>query len=86
MKIRKILNNNLVLANDKQGNEIIVKGRGIGFNKKRWDIVDESVIEKIFTPENSKNSKELQSYLTSIPEDYLGINLRLTFEPKQFEC
>ena len=71
MKIRKILNNNLVLANDKQGNEIIVKGRGIGFNKKRWDTIDESVIEKIFTPENSKNSKELQSYLTSIPEDYL---------------
>lgn len=71
MKIRKILNNNLVLANDKQGNEIIVKGRGIGFNKKRWDTIEESVIEKIFTPENSKKSKELQSYLTSIPEDYL---------------
>lgn len=71
MKIRKILNNNLVLANDKQGNEIIVKGRGIGFNKKRWDTIEEAVIEKIFTPENSKKSKELQSYLTSIPEDYL---------------
>lgn len=71
MKIRKILNNNLVLANDKQGNEIIIKGRGIGFNKKRWDTIEESVIEKIFTPENSKKSKELQSYLTSIPEDYL---------------
>lgn len=71
MKIRKILNNNLVLANDKQGNEIIIKGRGIGFNKKRWDTIEEAVIEKIFTPENSKKSKELQSYLTSIPEDYL---------------
>lgn len=71
MKIRKILNNNLVLANDWQGNEIIVKGRGIGFNKKRWDTIEEAVIEKIFTPENSKKSKELQSYLTSIPEDYL---------------
>lgn len=71
MKIRKILNNNLVLANDEQGNEIIVKGKGIGFNKKRFDIIDESIVEKIFTPENSNNSKELQSYLTSIPEDYL---------------
>ncbi len=71
MKIRKILNNNLVLANDWQGNEIIVKGRGIGFNKKRWYTIEEAVIEKIFTPENSKKSKELQSYLTSIPEDYL---------------
>lgn len=71
MKIKKILNNNLVLANDEYGNEIIVKGRGIGFNKKRLDIIDKSIIEKIFTPENSKNSKELQSYLTLIPEDYL---------------
>lgn len=71
MKIRKILNNNLVLSSDNNGNEIIVKGKGIGFNKKRLDPIDESIIEKIFTPENSKKSKELQSFLTSIPEEYL---------------
>lgn len=71
MKIRKVLNNNLVLAKDSQGNEVIVKGNGIGFNKKRFDVIDPEIIEKIFIPESKDNSKELQSFLTSIPEEYL---------------
>lgn len=44
MKIRKILNNNLVLVQDGEENEVIVKGKGVGFNKKRGDIVEESII------------------------------------------
>lgn len=71
MKIRKILNNNLVLVKDGQENEVIVKGKGIGFNKKRGDTIEDSIIEKIFTPNNPKNSKEMQDFLTSIPEEYL---------------
>ena len=71
MKIRKILNNNLVLVQDGEENEVIVKGNGVGFNKKRGDIVEESIIEKIFTPNSPKNSKEMQNFLTSIPEEYL---------------
>jgi len=67
MKIRKILNNNLVLARDEQGNEVIVKGRGIGFYKKRGDLIEESIIEKIFITDNQKNSKEMQNFLMSIP-------------------
>lgn len=34
MKIMKILNNNLVLSKDSQGNEVIVKGKGIGLIKR----------------------------------------------------
>lgn len=71
MKIRKILNNNLVLARDEQENEVIVKGRGIGFYKKRGDLIEESIIEKIFITDNQKNSKEMQNFLMSIPEEYL---------------
>lgn len=71
MKIKKILNNNLVLARDSQGNEVIVKGKGIGFNKQRFDTIEPDIIEKIFTPEDKNKSKELQSFLTSIPGEYL---------------
>lgn len=71
MKIRKILNNNLVLVQDGQENEVIVKGKGVGFNKKRGDIIEDSIIEKIFTPNDPKNSKEMQNFLMSIPEEYL---------------
>lgn len=71
MKIQKILNNNLVLSQDEKGNEVIVKGRGVGFNKKRGDFIEDSIIEKVFVPENQKNSQEMQKYLTVIPEEYL---------------
>lgn len=71
MRVHKILNNNLVLSKDKKGQEIIVKGLGIGFHAKRGDRIDESQVEKIFYPKDQQNSIQLQDYLMSIPEEYL---------------
>lgn len=71
MKVSKILNNNLVLSRNAENEEIIVKGLGIGFHAKRGDTIDESLIEKIFYPENHQNSIQIQQYLLSIPEEYL---------------
>ena len=53
MVIHKILNNNLILSRDGQGHEVIVKGCGIAFQKKKGQQVEESRIEKIFTLENA---------------------------------
>ncbi|MDO5410559.1 MAG: PRD domain-containing protein [Lachnospiraceae bacterium] len=71
MLISKILNNNLVLSRDEKGREVIVKGCGIAFQKKRGAAIDESKIEKIFVPKNKNNSRQMQEYLLSIPEEYL---------------
>lgn len=71
MRVSKILNNNLVLSKNENNEEIIVKGLGIGFRAKRGDKIDESLIEKIFYPENHQNSIQIQQYLLSIPEEYL---------------
>ena len=71
MTIYKILNNNLILSKDKQGHEIIVKGCGIAFQKKKGQQVDETLIEKIFTAETAQIRKEIQGYFASIPEKYL---------------
>ncbi len=70
MRVSKILNNNLVLSKNENNEEIIVKGLGIGFHAKRGDKIDESLIEKIFYPENHQNSIQMQQYLLSIPEEY----------------
>lgn len=70
MRVSKILNNNLVLSKNEKNEEIIVKGLGIGFHAKRGDKIDESLIEKIFYPENHQNSIQIQEYLMSIPEEY----------------
>ena len=45
MRIDKVYNNNLVLAKG-EGEEIIVVGRGLGFQKKSGDEIDTSLVEK----------------------------------------
>ena len=85
MVIYKILNNNLILSRDGQGHEVIVKGCGIAFQKKKGQQVEESRIEKIFTAENAQISKEIQGYLTAIPEKYLDFVEAFVNEVKEKE-
>lgn len=44
MKIAKVLNNNIAIAVGRDGNDVIVLGSGIAFQKHRGDEVDESRI------------------------------------------
>lgn len=47
MEVKKILNNNAIIVND--GNEeVILTGKGLGFDLSVGDVVDESKIEKKF--------------------------------------
>lgn len=72
MKIIKILNNNLVFARDDAGQEVIVKGLGIGFHASRGEMVDESRIGQIFCPQPRQNLQQMMDFLMSIPEEYLN--------------
>lgn len=47
MKIKQIFNNNVVLTTS-GASEIVVMGRGIGFQKKKGDKIDKELIEKEF--------------------------------------
>ena len=85
MKVSKILNNNLVLSRNAENEEIIVKGLGIGFHAKRGDTIDESLVEKIFYPENHQNSIQIQQYLLSIPEEYLDFVQKFVDRVKEEE-
>ena len=67
------------------GHEVIVKGCGIAFQKKKGQQVEESRIEKIFTAENAQISKEIQGYLTAIPEKYLDFVGAFVNEVKEKE-
>lgn len=85
MKVSKILNNNLVLSRNAENEEIIVKGLGIGFHAQRGDTIDESLVEKIFYPENHQNSIQIQQYLLSIPEEYLDFVQKFVDQVKEEE-
>lgn len=49
-------------------------GRGIAFQKRRGDEVDESQIEKIFVTENKSVNEKLLALVNDIPVKYLEIS------------
>lgn len=57
MKIRKVINNNIVHAIDDGGEEVIVLGNGVGFGKQRGDVPERRRIEKVFHLSNEKLSQ-----------------------------
>ncbi|HEP1800510.1 TPA: PRD domain-containing protein [Streptococcus suis] len=61
MQIDKVYNNNVVQAIDDQGSELIVMGKGLGFQKKAGEQVDVSKIEKTFVLQNAYQQSDLSS-------------------------
>lgn len=73
MIARQILNNNLVLTKNSAGEEIIVKGKGVGFQKSKGDTIDESKIEKIFTFEKTGQGRRFHRFLSSIQAEFIDL-------------
>ena len=61
MKIKKIFNQNAVLVDD-DGQEKVAIGKGVGFDKKRNDLIFHREIERMFVMEPESKMK-LQSLL-----------------------
>lgn len=51
-----MLNNNVVLARDEIGREAILTGRGLGFQRKRGQDVDTSLISRRYIPADNARS------------------------------
>ncbi|WP_238336178.1 CAT RNA binding domain-containing protein [Streptococcus suis] len=61
MQIEKVYNNNVIQAIDQQGRELIVMGKGLGFQKKAGEELDTSKIEKTFVLQNDYQQSDLSS-------------------------
>lgn len=73
MKIKKVLNNNVIISQNDKKEEIIVLGCGIAFKKKIGDEVVESLVEKIFIASDKNDKKKLTALLDEIPLEYIQI-------------
>ncbi len=72
-KIIKVVNNNFVCSINEKGEEIILRGPGIGFQKKINDIAEESRIEKIYSMSSQSVLNKLQSLVNNIPLEHIQI-------------
>ncbi|MDE6889865.1 MAG: PRD domain-containing protein [Eubacterium sp.] len=70
MKIVKVINNNVVSSVDDKECELILLGRGIGFQKNSGDEIEEDRIEKVFQLSSAANS-QFESLVKEIPYEYI---------------
>ncbi|MDK2780326.1 MAG: beta-glucoside operon transcriptional antiterminator [Trichococcus sp.] len=69
MKIGKVYNNNVVLAEAEDASEIIVMGKGIGFQKRTGDAIDKSLIEKTFVIQENDSADQLKAIYQDLPQE-----------------
>jgi transcriptional antiterminator len=62
--IDKVLNNNVLIAEHPSYEEVVLIGKGIGFNRKHGDFIETDSVEKLFV---LKNEKEQQNYIKLLP-------------------
>ena len=73
MRIKKLINNNILCVVDKKGNELIVTGRGIGFQRHRGEFVDPALVERTYRMEEKAEQKKLRELVEKIPIEHLAL-------------
>ena len=69
MKLIKALNNNVALVKDKNGQEAVVMGKGVGFGIKNGCSIPESLIEKHFILNGDSGKRDFDKLLRRITVD-----------------
>ena len=71
MRIDRILNNNVVIIKDENGEEQVVCGKGIAYKKKAGDLLSEKLINKVFVLKDTAQKQHFQEIISEIPVEYI---------------
>lgn len=78
MKISKQLNNNIVIASDHQGREIVLMGKGIGFGRRPGMEPDMRLVEKqFFGLSSGTHIQQLAELLDRIPLEHFSLGMQI---------
>jgi beta-glucoside operon transcriptional antiterminator len=71
VEILRVFNNNVVLSRDHTGREVILTGRGLGFQAKPGHEIDPIKVMRTFVPEDGRDPDHLGEMLAAIPPEHL---------------
>ena len=77
MRIGRILNNNVVIIKDENGEEQVVCGKGIAYKKKAGDLLSEKLINKVFVLKDTAQKQHFQEIVSEIPVEYIQITTEI---------
>ena len=78
MQIKQIINNNTIFSEDAQGNELIVMGKGIGFQGRRGEEVAPGAVEKVFVLKNETEKNKYLAMTEDIPYEVISFGIRVS--------
>jgi len=71
VRLLRVFNNNVVLARDDAGREVILTGRGLGFQARPGHPVDPAAAERVFAPVEGRCTNPVADLLDSIPAEHV---------------
>jgi len=82
MHVLKVFNNNVVLADD-NGREVVLTGRGLGYQVRRGDLVDAGKVQQTFVPDADHDVDELSAFLTELPPELLALAVEILHQAQK---
>lgn len=76
-KIVRTIGSNFVCSLDQNGQEIILRGLGIGFKKTAGDLIPAARVEKVYALRDPSQSDRLLELMQNISTEYLDISTHL---------
>ena len=77
MTIEKVINNNVVTAINEAGQEVVLMGKGIGFQMKNGAQIESGSIEKEFVLSNKAEVGKFEEVVSSIPIEHLDVCIEI---------
>jgi transcriptional antiterminator len=71
--VAKVLNNNVIIANHPEHGEVVVIGKGIGFNRKTGDSISLEAVEKMFILTNQQEQEQYKQLVHQVDEQLIEI-------------
>ncbi|PEM30595.1 glucose PTS transporter transcription antiterminator GlcT [Bacillus wiedmannii] len=73
LEIKKVLNNNVIIASHPEHGEVVVIGKGIGFGKKAKDVLEQEQIEKMFVLKNERDREQYKLLVPHVSEKLIEL-------------
>lgn len=72
-RVKRVLNNNAVIAYDGQGREVVALGRGLGHGLKPGTLFSEELVDQRFLSGEDVVASQLAAFLETIPAPFLRV-------------
>ncbi|MGV8966379.1 MAG: PRD domain-containing protein [Cellulomonas sp.] len=73
MELMRVFNNNVVLARDEAGREVILTGRGLGFQARPGQSVDQTKVVRVFLPADGRDPDDLAHLVAGVPPEHIQL-------------